>query len=183
METLQNWTSASLYLNLILNSHGSPHDGGCGYGSNPCRGMVTLNPDGIYSLNEDYYDWAQFSKFIQPGATHICSDNVDLSVSTVDACTSANSSWIPTNSDNLIDTAAFRNPNGSIVLVALNTTPDGPAGSSWPNAGEVPGTAALNTGGYAEVNSVSCASAGNCSAGGYYNDSSGNRQAFVISQG
>jgi O-glycosyl hydrolase len=123
MEPLQNWVSASLYLNLVLNSSGGPHDGGCG----DCRGMVTLNPDGTYSLNEDYYDWAQFSKFIQPGATHICADVIDLStVSTgsVHRCTSTSSAWIPTNSDDLIDTVAFSNPNGSIVLVAMNTTRD-----------------------------------------------------------
>ena len=126
MEPLQNWASASLYLNLALNSHGGPHHGGCGYhGSDPCRGMVTLNAGGTYTLNEDYYDWAQFSKFIQPGATHICSDIVDLSASTVDACTSASSSWIPTSGDNLLDTVAFQNKNGSIVLVVLNTA------SSW----------------------------------------------------
>jgi hypothetical protein len=53
---------------------------------------------------------------------------------------------------------------------------------AWGTAIEVPGTAALNQGGIAEVNSVSCASAGNCSAGGYYVDSSGHEQAFVVSQ-
>ena len=52
---------------------------------------------------------------------------------------------------------------------------------TWGKAEEVPGTAALNTGNDA-INSVSCSSAGNCSAGGYYTDSSGNRQAFVVSQ-
>jgi hypothetical protein len=39
-------------------------------------------------------------------------------------------------------------------------------GGSWGTAQEVPGSAALNAGGYANVNSVSCASAGNCAAGG-----------------
>ena len=53
---------------------------------------------------------------------------------------------------------------------------------TWGNAQQVPGTAALNAGGYAGVNSVSCASAGNCSAGGYYTDASRHRQAFVVSQ-
>ena len=38
----------------------------------------------------------------------------------------------------------------------------------WGEAIEVPGLAALNKDGYAEVTSVSCASAGNCAAGGYY---------------
>jgi hypothetical protein len=52
---------------------------------------------------------------------------------------------------------------------------------TWGKAEEVPGTATLNTGGFAETDSVSCTSAGNCSAGGFYSDSSG-AQAFVVSQ-
>jgi hypothetical protein len=52
----------------------------------------------------------------------------------------------------------------------------------WGQAKEVPGTAALNTGGFAQVLSASCASAGNCSAGGYYTDSSGHAQAFVAGE-
>src|SRR5215831_4561720 len=56
------------------------------------------------------------------------------------------------------------------------------AGGRWRRAIEVPGTAALNTGGNAEVNSVSCAAAGSCAAGGFYTDGSGHRQAFVVSE-
>jgi hypothetical protein len=52
----------------------------------------------------------------------------------------------------------------------------------WGTAKEVPGIATLNTGGFADIYSVSCASAGNCSAGGFYIDSSGHNQAFVVSQ-
>jgi len=54
------------------------------------------------------------------------------------------------------------------------------AGGSWGSAQEV--AAALNTGGFAEVNSVSCAKAGNCSAGGFYTRSSGPTPAFVVSE-
>jgi hypothetical protein len=46
----------------------------------------------------------------------------------------------------------------------------------------VPGAAGLNTGGYGFVRSLSCASPGNCSAGGDYKDSSDHEQAFVASQ-
>jgi hypothetical protein len=53
---------------------------------------------------------------------------------------------------------------------------------AWRAAIEVPGTSALNSGGWASVNSVSCSSAGNCLAGGYYRDRSGHPQAFVASQ-
>jgi hypothetical protein len=53
---------------------------------------------------------------------------------------------------------------------------------TWHTAIKVPGTAALNQGGNAGISSVSCASAGNCSAGGLYKDSSGHHQALVVSQ-
>jgi Big-like domain-containing protein len=56
-------------------------------------------------------------------------------------------------------------------------------GGTWGAAQEVPGTGALNEGGNAGMTSVSCASAGNCSAGGYYRDSTGNDQVFVDSEG
>jgi hypothetical protein len=55
---------------------------------------------------------------------------------------------------------------------------------TWGNAAEVPGIAALNTGDGAQVTSVSCASPGNCSAGGYYTTDKTHdpRQAFVVNQ-
>src|SRR3984885_1130778 len=53
---------------------------------------------------------------------------------------------------------------------------------AWGTAIEVPGSAALNTGGSAQVTSVSCASARYCAAGGYYMTSSGDDEAFVVSR-
>ena len=52
----------------------------------------------------------------------------------------------------------------------------------WGRAEEVPGTGKLNAGGDAEVYSISCRSSGNCSAGGYYENASGNQQAFVVNE-
>ncbi len=52
----------------------------------------------------------------------------------------------------------------------------------WGKAIEVPGSGALNAGGSASLNSVSCGSAGSCAAGGYYRDGSGHQQAFVVSE-
>jgi hypothetical protein len=49
-------------------------------------------------------------------------------------------------------------------------------------AEEVPGTATLNNGSTARIGPVSCAAAGQCSAGGTYTDSSGHLQAFVVNQ-
>jgi hypothetical protein len=48
----------------------------------------------------------------------------------------------------------------------------------WGTAIDVPGLGTLNTGGSAQVTSVSCASAGNCAAGGYYLNRY-HRHAFV----
>jgi hypothetical protein len=52
----------------------------------------------------------------------------------------------------------------------------------WGNAIQIPETAALNTGLEASVNSISCPSPGNCSAGGYYWTSSQFQDAFVVDQ-
>jgi hypothetical protein len=54
------------------------------------------------------------------------------------------------------------------------------SGGTWGPVKTV--AAALNTGGGAQINSVSCGSASNCSAGGYYTDSSRAQQAFVINE-
>ena len=52
----------------------------------------------------------------------------------------------------------------------------------WGRAEEVPGLAALNVGGSAGIHQVSCSSAGNCTAGGWYKDASGDIQAFVATE-
>jgi hypothetical protein len=77
---------------------------------------------------------------------------------------------------------------GAVVLTSspawarTQTATAGPGGT-WGTAKEVPGIAALDAGAGAEINSLSCASPGNCSAGGEYSsDSSGHGQAFVVSQ-
>ena len=51
----------------------------------------------------------------------------------------------------------------------------------WGTATGLPGLAALNEGGFARVTSLSCASAGNCAAGGYYGDHHG-QQGFVADE-
>jgi hypothetical protein len=52
----------------------------------------------------------------------------------------------------------------------------------WGKAIEVPGTAALNVGADAEIDTVSCAAPGNCSAGGDYASSANDEQAFVVTE-
>lgn len=53
--------------------------------------------------------------------------------------------------------------------------------SRWGTARQVPGTLALNAGQDAFITSLSCVSAGNCSAAGSYTDSTGHSWPFVVS--
>ena len=55
-------------------------------------------------------------------------------------------------------------------------------GGTWQNAMPVPGIAALDAGHFSDLQSVSCASPGNCAATGFYTDASGNGQVFTVDE-
>src|SRR5690349_2862375 len=70
-----------------------------------------------------------------------------------------------------------------LICAGLVVTPlTALAAGTWGNAVTVPGSLSLNAGGGAQVTAVSCPSAGNCSAGGYYSPSQGHPQAFVANR-
>ncbi|HET7484382.1 MAG TPA: glycoside hydrolase family 30 beta sandwich domain-containing protein [Solirubrobacterales bacterium] len=98
---MNNWARTSLYWSLIQGTDGKPvlsTQGGC----QTCRGMLAVDREtGKWTRSEDYYYWAQLSKFVKRGAERI------LSTHTVDRA---------------VETTAFRNPDGSVVVVALNTS-------------------------------------------------------------
>ena len=97
---MNNWAVSSDYWGMALNPSSGPNVANANGGCTNCRGMVTVdNSNGTFTLNEDYYIWAQFSKFVQPGAVRIASPNLE-------------SSDLPN--------IAFKNPNGTIALVVLN---------------------------------------------------------------
>jgi len=52
----------------------------------------------------------------------------------------------------------------------------------WRNAIEVPGSRALNKSGNADISTLSCSSAGNCTAGGSYRDAHDSYRAFVVNE-
>ncbi len=98
----RNWARSAVYWNIALDENSGPFiPGGC---SN-CRGVVTISNSGAITRNVEYYVLAHASKFVKPGAQRIASDSFD----------------------NVLETVAFRNPDGSEVLIALN--PSG--GSRW----------------------------------------------------
>jgi Bacterial Ig-like domain (group 3) len=55
-------------------------------------------------------------------------------------------------------------------------------GGTWQATIPVPGIAALDAGHFSDLQSVSCGSAGNCAALGFYTDASGNGQPFTIDE-
>jgi hypothetical protein len=71
----------------------------------------------------------------------------------------------------------YRDGAGHIQVFVVSET-----NGTWGNAIQVPGAGTLNAGGFANVTSVSCATAGNCAAGGAYADGAGHQQAFVVSE-
>jgi glucosylceramidase len=96
---LRNWSRAYVLWALATDQNHGPVVGGC----DTCRGLVTINlsdPGKVTIKPElDYYVLGQASKFLAPGAVRIASDE-------------------PTGTE--IKDVAFRNPNGTVVLYALN---------------------------------------------------------------
>lgn len=89
----RNWCKAVLEWNLASNSKLEPHtNGGC----DRCLGGLTINNDNVVR-NPGYYIVAHASRFIRPGAVRIKSNYLDK-----------------------LPNVAFRNTDGSIVLIVLN---------------------------------------------------------------
>ena len=75
--------------------------------------------------------------------------------------------------------AAALSAAGAAASAAVPAARAAAPGGSWGKAIEVPGLGALNAGGSAEVDPLSCPSAGHCTAGGSFRGLSGHRQGFV----
>jgi glucosylceramidase len=93
INALRNWSRTVTFWNLALDNNGGPKIGNsCG-----CTAPVTTNGSSV-SYNAEYYVLGHFSKFVKPGALHIDSNVVGT-----------------------VNNVAFKNPDGSIALVAENT--------------------------------------------------------------
>ena len=91
---LNNWTTGWVDWNMILD-----HTGGPNHVGNFCDAPIIADPntDTVY-YQTSYYYIGHFSKFILPGARRIASGSTNKS----------------------LETAAFQNADGSIVVVVLN---------------------------------------------------------------
>lgn len=91
----RNWAKGALFWNIALDENDGPTNGGC---SN-CRGVVTIHSNGSIIKNEEYYAIGHVSKFVDQGAFRIES-----------------------NTTSAINNVAFKNPDGSIVVLAMNNS-------------------------------------------------------------
>ncbi|WP_344133679.1 glycoside hydrolase family 30 protein [Saccharopolyspora halophila] len=93
---IRNWAKGVTFWNIALDQNHGPTNGGC----TDCRGVVTVDTEtGQVHRNVEYYVLGHVAKFVRPGATRIES----------------------TSNPEDIETVAFRNPGGGIVLLALNS--------------------------------------------------------------
>jgi len=82
-----------------LDPSGGPHNGGC----DTCTGVITVGPGQTVTRNAEYYTLGHLARFVKPGAVRI-----------------ASTSFGTTGWNGQIMDAAFRNPDGSTVLVVHN---------------------------------------------------------------
>ena len=99
MGVTRNWSSTVVNWNLALDPAGGPHNGGC----DTCTGVVTVGAKNTVTRNAEYYTLGHLARFVDPGAVRI-----------------ASSSYGTTSWNGKVMSVAFRNPDGSIVLVAHN---------------------------------------------------------------
>jgi glucosylceramidase len=96
----RNWARSVSLWNLALDQNSGPKNGSCAN----CRGVVTIDdrvsPSSV-TLNVEYYILGHLSKFVVPGAHRIESN---------------------TFAAGSVEDVAFQNPDGSVVLLVLNSS-------------------------------------------------------------
>jgi glucosylceramidase len=99
IDATRNWAKSVVLWNLALNQNHEPYLGGC----TSCRGVITVNDSVSPSQVTETVDFtalAHASKFVKPGADRIDSNSLGQGT---------------------IEDVAFQNPDGSIVLLVLNS--------------------------------------------------------------
>ncbi|MEA2160557.1 MAG: glucosylceramidase [Solirubrobacteraceae bacterium] len=95
----RNWAKTVINWNVALDPSGGPHVGGCA----TCTGILTVGPGDQVTRNAEYYTLGHLSRFVPPGAVRI-----------------ASTSFGTTGWNGQVMDVAFRDPDGTTVLVAHN---------------------------------------------------------------
>ncbi len=113
MNDMKNWVSGWIYWNMILDNGGGPWLVSVEHGdpdNNRQHPVVIINRDTKeVTYTGLYYYLAHFSKFIRPGAYHIST----------------------TGGNDQLNFAAFKNPDGSIVLNIINNGDETSCNIRW----------------------------------------------------
>jgi glucosylceramidase len=112
ISAMRNWATAVNLWNLALDPQGGPVQPP-NYGCLHCTGVVTVDPvRHTVRLTRDYYQLGQFSKYVQPGAVRLASNNFVTYTY-----------FYPSGRINTpgLDDVAFQNPDHSRVLEAFNS--------------------------------------------------------------
>jgi len=111
--SLRNWSSAVMLWNIALDPSGGPvQEGSC----RVCTGVVTVDErTGSVRYGRPYYQLGQASSFIRPGARRIASNTFVTYNSTA-------LNHGPNYATAGLDNVAFKNPNGSEVLLVFNNS-------------------------------------------------------------
>lgn len=100
IDATRNWSRSVILWNFALDQYHEPSLGGC----TTCRGIVTVKHDANSTEvipTVDYTALGHASKFVRPGAVRIESNSFG---------------------QNSLEDVAFRNPDGSIVLLVMNSS-------------------------------------------------------------
>jgi len=71
---------------------------------------------------------------------------------------------------------------GMVAVLGVVSTGSAALPPQWSPAIKAPGTETLNLGSFADIEAVSCATPGNCAAGGYYTNQWDSWEAFVVDE-
>jgi len=110
--SFRNWASAVNLWNLALDPQGGPvqpPNDGC----RQCTGLVTISGTHTITYSRDFYQLGQFSKYVDPGAVRIGSNNFVAYTYTPSANIASSG----------LDDVAFVNPDHSRVLLAYDNSP------------------------------------------------------------
>jgi len=100
IRTTRNWSQSVVWWNMALDGEHGPSLLG---DWSTCRGLVKVDqPSGAVSYELDYYTMGHISKFVEPGAQRIGSNDFK----------------------NDVENVAFQNPDGSKVMIVSNRTAD-----------------------------------------------------------
>lgn len=102
INAMRNWSRTVILWNVAVDTHNGPREGS---GCTKCLGLVTVDQaHGSVSYTNDYYQLGQMSRFVVPGAYRVAS----------------NSFGDGTYGSETLADVAFRDPNGTKVLVVYN---------------------------------------------------------------